>query len=340
MPSAQLVFYVALTLIGLTLRGDGWRWMTPGRVLAGEADFLSCRSYIPPAGRLVETAVPLISGQREGCLSCHQKMTGFVGAHDPATIGCASCHLGNPWTLDKQLAHAGMTRTPGNLSVVAQTCGASNCHTDQARRVHASLMNTMSGVVAVDKFAFGENTDLDAHYDVAALGHTAADTHLRNLCASCHLGQDKVHPGPINETDRGGGCSACHLRYDAAATSELQMGSGSAAPLHHPDISVHVPAEACFGCHSRSGRIATSYEGWHESLMDEKTAQASPGWPGHFRLLADGRVFEKHPADIHAEKGMTCIDCHQASEVMGDGATHAHERDAIKIACADCHARR
>jgi hypothetical protein len=72
--------------------------------------------------------------------------------------------------------------------------------------------------------------------------------------------------------------------------------------------------------------------------MDEKTAQASPGWPAQFRLLADGRVFEKHSADIHAEKGMTCIDCHQASEVMGGGGTHAHERDAIKIACVDCHA--
>jgi hypothetical protein len=336
--STVVLFYVVLTLIGLTLRGDGWRWRSPGTVLAGEADFLSYRACIPPATRLVETSVPLIGGEREGCLSCHGKMTGFVAAHDPATIGCAACHLGNPWTLDKKLAHAGMTLTPGNLSIVAQTCGASNCHTDQAQRVHASLMNTMSGVVAVDKFAFGENTDLNAHYDVAALRHTAADTHLRNLCASCHLGQEKTQPGPIDETDRGGGCSACHLRYDPAAANELRARPGSPAPLHHPDISVHVPKEACFGCHSRSGRIATSYEGWHETLMDEKTAQASPGWPAQVRLLADGRVFEKHPADIHAEKGMTCIDCHQASEVMGDGATHAHERDAIKIACVDCHA--
>jgi len=336
--STLVVFYVALTLIGLAFRGDGWRWTTPGAVLAGESDFLSYRVYIPPARRLVETSVPLIDGQREGCLSCHGKMTGFVAAHDPATIGCAACHLGNPWTLDKKLAHSGMTLTPGNLSVVAQTCGASNCHTDQAQRVHASLMNTMSGVVGVDKFAFGESNDLNAHYDVADLRHTTADTHLRNLCASCHLGQEKTQPGPINETDRGGGCSACHLRYDPAAADELRAHPASAAPLRHPDISVHVPKEACFCCHSRSGRIATSYEGWHETLMDEKTAQASPGWPAQFRRLADGRIFEKHSADVHAEKGMTCIDCHQASEVMGDGATHAHERDTIKIACTDCHA--
>ena len=334
-----VVLFSVLSLVGLGFRGAGWRWMSPTAVLAGEADFLSWRAYIPPSNMLVGTKVPMVDGRREGCLSCHKHMRGFVAAHDPGTIGCAACHLGNPWTLNKELAHVGMTLTPGNLSVVNQTCGASNCHTDQARRVSLSLMNTLSGVVAVDKYVFGENRDLNAHFNVAALGHSTADTHLRNLCASCHLGQDKLHPGPINETDRGGGCSACHLNYDAAAKVELLKQSASSEPLHHPDISVDVPNEACFGCHSRSGRISTSYQGWHETLLDEKTAQASSGWPSHFRLLADGRVFEKHSADIHAEKGMTCIDCHVASEVMGDGSIAAHENDAIRISCADCHAR-
>ncbi|MFP5229586.1 MAG: DUF4405 domain-containing protein [Acidobacteriota bacterium] len=332
------LFYAALTVVGLAFRGDAWRWMSPVSVLAGGSDFLPYRAYLPPASALIETRIPLVNGRREGCLACHQKMTGFVAAHDPATIGCASCHLGNPWTLDKKLAHTGMTLTPGNLSAVAQTCGASNCHTDQAQRVRTSPMNTMSGVIAVDKFAFGENSDLDARYNVADLQHTLADTHLRSLCASCHLGQDKLHPASIDETSRGGGCSACHLRYDAAAGRELSQRGSSTAPLHHPEISIHVPQDACFGCHSRSGRIATSYEGWQETPLDEKAAQSSPGWPPSFRVLADGRVFARHPADIHAEKGMACIDCHQASEVMGDGAFHAHERDAVKIACVDCHA--
>ena len=332
------LFYVALTVIGLAFRGDGWRWMTPPKVLAGESGFLSWRAYLPPPFILVRAKVPLVDDRREGCLACHAGMSGFVAAHDPATIGCSACHLGNPWTLDKKLAHAGMSLTPGNLSMVSQTCGASNCHADQAQRVHRSLMNTMSGVVAVDKFVFGESGSLDASYDVAALKHSPADRHLRNLCASCHLGQDKVDPGPINETSRGGGCSACHLQYDTAAIGELQHRPATSAPLHHPDISIRVPDEACFGCHSRSGRIATSYQGWHETLLNEAAAKALPGWPAQYRLLADGRVFEKHAADIHAQKGMTCVDCHLASEVMGDGERHAHENNAIKIACVDCHA--
>ena len=331
--------YATLTVVGLTFRGDGWQWTRPGRSLRRDGGYLSLRAYSSPDPALVLTRVPVVAGRREGCLACHRQMTGFVAAHDPATIGCAACHLGNPWTLDKSLAHAGMTLTPGNLTNVDQTCGASNCHGDVADRVRHSLMNSMSGVVAVDKYVFGESRDLDAHYDVALLKHSPADSHLRQLCASCHLGQEKHLPGPINETDRGGGCSACHLQYDPAALKELNHRGGPQEPLHHPDVSIHVSKQACFGCHSRSGRLATSYEGWHETLLDEKSARAAPGWPAQFRELADGRIFAKHPADVHAENGMTCVDCHVVREIMGDGSSHAHETDAVRISCIDCHER-
>jgi len=330
--------YAVMTTAALGFRGDGWQFTKPGKVLGETQDFFSYRAYAPVEARLVRTSVPFVADRREGCLACHKGMKGLIPAHDPKSIGCASCHLGNPWTLDKMLAHAGMTRTPGNLSIVDRTCGTSNCHGDQAARIHHSLMNTMSGVVAVDKYVFGENGDLNAHYDVAALKHSPADSHLRNLCASCHLGQEKEQPGPANEMDRGGGCSACHLRYDAASEAELHPSAGSAAPEHHPDISLSIPSVACFGCHSRSGRISTSFEGWHETLQDGETARASNSGPGQFRVLADGRVFARHPADVHAEKGMTCVDCHLASEVMGDGSTPAHEDEAIRISCVDCHA--
>ncbi|HEV2484605.1 MAG TPA: hypothetical protein VGT08_03645 [Terracidiphilus sp.] len=329
--------YAVLTVVGIGFRGDGWKLQSLRSICTDQAHFISFRAYLPPDALLVAKTVPVVAGRREGCLSCHQGMTGFVAAHEPGTLGCVSCHLGNPFTLNKALAHVGMTLTPGNLSVVNRSCGASNCHGDAYVRVKSSLMNTMSGVVSVDKVAFGESADLDAHSDIAALKHSPADTHLRNLCASCHLGQDKTQPEPIDESSRGGGCSACHLRYDSGAEAELQRRGGPSAPLHHPEISVHVTEQACFGCHSRSGRIATNYEGWHETLLDGTAATATAGWPSKFRILADGRVFEKHPADVHFEKGMTCIDCHVAAEVMSDGAAHAHERDAVKISCVDCH---
>ncbi len=331
--------YALLTVMGLAFRGDGWRLASPLAAQGGETSFLTFRAYVSPDATLVGQSVPMIGGRREGCLACHKGMTGFSSAHDPRTLSCASCHLGDPFTLNKALAHSGMTKTPGNLAVVNQTCGSANCHDNVSERVRGSLMNTMSGVVGVDKFVFGESRDLDSRFDVAALKHSPADTHLRTLCASCHLGQNKLAPGPIDESSRGGGCSACHLRYDSEAEADLRHQSGLSGPMHHPEISVRVPQTACFGCHSRSGRIATNYEGWHETLLDEASAKTTPGWPTQFRQLADGRIFEKHPADVHFEKGMTCIDCHVAAEVMSDGAAHAHERNAIKIACVDCHER-
>jgi len=176
--AAVTLAYVILTVVGIGFRGDGWKLQSPRAVWADQAHFISARAYVP-GHDFAREDVPMVGGQREGCLACHQGMTGFVAAHEPGTLGCAACHLGDPFTLNKILAHTGMTLTPGNLSIVNRTCGASNCHGEVEVRLRGSLMNTMSGIVSVDKFVFAENADLNAHFDVAALKHSPADTHLR-----------------------------------------------------------------------------------------------------------------------------------------------------------------
>ena len=336
--AAAALLYAGLTVVALGFRGEGWQWTTPALPAAADPAFLSYRLLLPVEASLVAAAVPMIAGRREGCLACHAAMTGFAPAHSPERIGCSSCHEGNPLTLNPTLAHTGMTLTPGNLSLANRTCASSQCHLNVALRVQSSPMNTMSGVIAVDKFVFGEAKNPDLHYNVAALGHTAADTHLRTLCASCHLGQDKPVPATVDELSRGGGCSACHLSYDAAAAAELHNRPFSRAPLHHPEISIQIGEQSCFGCHSRSGRIATNYEGWHETLLEQIPARAEAG---RYRVLADGRVFEKQAPDVHFEQGMACVDCHVAAEVMGTATTEStaptHAAEAVKIACVDCH---
>jgi hypothetical protein len=316
----------------------GWPGLASVLVGGGLAAWvvLPMRPALPP--------LPQIGGQPESCLSCHDTMTGFAPAHEPAAIGCAACHLGNRLARDADGAHAGMTRTPGNLSLVNQTCATTACHKDIGDRVHQSLMNTMSGVVAVDKHVFGENPDLDRPYVISQIGHSPADMHLRTLCASCHLGNDKAAPGPQDEASRGGGCSACHLDYGARAREELaRRDRPGLTPLPrraHPMISLQVPDQACFGCHSRSGRISTNYEGWHETLLDEANVPKQPSDRNQYRVLTDGRVFEKMPADVHFSQGMGCTDCHVATEVMGDGRSHAHAENATAVACIDCHTDR
>ncbi|MGE5362103.1 MAG: hypothetical protein ACM3NQ_24060, partial [Bacteroidales bacterium] len=192
--------------------------------------------------------------------------------------------------------------------------------------------------------------------DVATLTHSPADTHLRQLCASCHLGAEKREFGWVNESSRGGGCNACHLVYSAGAREGLNRyrRERGAAGLVHPDISLEMTDDHCFGCHSRSGRIATSYAGWNEQgpggeggrreaegggrEAEGGRREVGGGGRAATRTLQDGRVFVAAPRDIHFEKGMRCVDCHTAREVMGDGVLHARKRDQVRIRCEDCHA--
>jgi hypothetical protein len=44
-----------------------------------------------------------------------------------------------------------------------------------------------------------------------------------------------------------------------------------------------------------------------------------------------------HMKDIHAEKGMHCVDCHFEQDVHGSGKLYGGFAEAVEIGCADCH---
>lgn len=272
--------------------------------------------------------------KENSCISCHTEMQGFSSAHTINKVTCTDCHLGNSNSFDKYGAHSQMVVVAGNLSNVSGTC--SKCHQGIDYRVSNSMMNTMSGIISVDKYVFGENKNLDSIFNIHHLKNkTAADNHLRNKCASCHIGNEKLHPNPITEKSRGGGCTACHLNYseDAKKAHAIYIESDKQIiPKTHPSLSLKVTDNHCFGCHSRSGRIATNFEGWHETVYRDTLYGVK-----NYRVLEDKRVFEKQTADIHHTKGMSCIDCHDSYDVMGDGNKHAHQEEAVNISCDDCH---
>jgi hypothetical protein len=269
----------------------------------------------------------------ETCLNCHADMTGFVADHDPQKIGCASCHLGNPNAEEEDASHEGMVLIPGNVATANLTCGTVECHPGIPQRIENSLMNTMSGVITIDRYAFGESETFDAHAHVKDLGQSAADMHLRNLCVSCHLGREKLISEPVSESTRGGGCNACHLNYSDEAIVSLENYKKGESMQVHAALNMEVTNNHCFGCHSRSGRISTSYEGWHETRYTDEEVAGKPG----FRKMADGRNFEFIQEDVHHTFGLQCIDCHNASEVMGDGNLYMHSEEAVRVRCQDCH---
>ena len=267
-----------------------------------------------------------VATSKESCLSCHSDMTGFSTYHKPKNIGCASCHLGNTNATDKIKAHQGMVLIPGNLQNASKTCASANCHFKELDRIQKSVMTTNSGIISVDKFLFDELKPSDSLFHIEHLGQTAADMHLKNKCATCHLGNEKTHYGAVTELSRGGGCLACHLNYEAGQKPNTK-------DHYHPQINLNVDNSKCFGCHSGWGRISSNYEGWSETLLSAKELKNSK----NHRILKDGRVFEKATEDVHHKAGMLCIDCHVSQEIMGDGKIYSHEANAVKISCSDCH---
>ena len=338
-----LALYLGLCGVGALLRGQSWAWSPawpsgPGDLKAG---WVFAQAQEAPA------PLPLVNGRPEGCLVCHLGVTGLGNAHKPEAIGCASCHGGDTLSLNKARAHAGMILIPGNLSTAARTCGTAECHEAIIPRVEQSLMTTMRGVVEIDRAVFGAvaNPKQKEPGHIQQLGRSSADTHLRQLCASCHLGAPKTELGPIEEDFRhggGGGCLACHLNRSKVALEALQayqhqkLAGRATAPKVHPSLDLQMGNGKCFGCHSRSGRISTSYEGWHE-MHEPPPAVPDPRDP-HYRVLPDERVFERALPDIHQQRGLECVDCHSSTEIMGDGKAHARKSTQVRLLCVDCHA--
>lgn len=343
------VVYCLLVIVGYFFRGENWQFTFPWN------NNYFFQSRIDPInnikGDFTEISgnpkIPIVLGRHEGCLYCHADVKGLKASHDPKAIGCYSCHLGNPFTIDKSAAHSGMILIPGNLAEAKESCGSAQCHPQIVERINSTIMKSMSGVVAVDKFVFNETKSLNELYDITNIGHSSAETHLRNLCASCHLGNTKIEWGEIDESSRGGGCNACHLNYSTEAAKELTIYQSwkqnknsakrnTSAQFQfnfHPSLSLEISNTHCFGCHSRSGRISTNYEGWTETQLGAKDVTGK----SNFRVLKDDRVFVKTQADVHFEKGILCVDCHTSYEVMGDGNNYLHKEEQVKIQCTDCH---
>ena len=248
------------------------------------------------------------------CNQCHPgQRSGFVEAHSFARDNCTVCHGGDDAGLTKDESHIGMTGFPGLLENAGTACGS--CHADKVASVSNSLMHTGRGIVQTTR-AIIDGTNGEAG-NLQSLGHGPADSMLRKLCASCHLGQGKTAHKLDPVRDRGGGCLACHI---------------NSYPINaHPALTKNVSDARCFGCHSRSARISLSYTGLAE--IDPGSAAERES-----RLrLPDGRHVERKPADVHYSSGMRCTACHAGSDLMSGAGAAVHQRDVVAARCVDCH---
>lgn len=250
------------------------------------------------------------------CVACHTSSGHELNEkHRFENQSCVACHLGNETSADKTSAHIGLITSPGNMSNVDKTCAG--CHPNHATGIVSGVMHTGKNIVRTTRQVLERDMHQGPGDSFQTLGQGIADSMMRKLCASCHLGHPRQSRQPDAVKDRGGGCLACHLN--------------TLPGDQHPTLTRKVEDGRCFGCHSRSGRISLSYAGLSEVDPDTDITR-----PGEFGRLADGRLLRRHIPDVHHKAGMSCIDCHTGTGLMGlnsAGKTHS-----IDISCKDCHA--
>ena len=81
--------------------------------------------------------------------------------------------------------------------------------------------------------------------------------------------------------------------------------------------------------------MGADYEGLFEH--DYTSTYRSPLVEGKPAPMIYGLDYHHLAGDIHAEKGLLCIDCHRKKDVMGDGRAYSYQMEVPKRSCAACH---
>ncbi len=262
---------------------------------------------------------------------------------------------------------------PTNLRIVDQTCGT--CHADKVDRILKSMMATttghlagglyLNGVVNSKTPVYGNYAAIDddgtvpvgegavASVDDMITYDPAGDpvlfaTHYAQVpgqaCARCHLwSRGRGYRGAVGEDGvyRADGCAACHMPYandglsQSADTSINHLEPGH--PMQHV-ITKEIPDEQCTHCHHRGARIGLTYSGRAQMPPGLPSGPETPGTTDvNFNRNYHYADSATNPPDIHKEAGLSCIDCHTAAGIMGDGEIWGHMDQATKIECRTCH---
>ncbi|MCB0422618.1 MAG: hypothetical protein KDD61_16570 [Bdellovibrionales bacterium] len=282
-------------------------------------------SYMMKSGHLPGFTTPsshrplLGTPPSSGCLNCHSNQS-FSGHDIHTQIQCTRCHNGNDQSDQKALAHTDLISIPGQARLWRQTCGTTDCHPQSLDSIEHSVMMTNVRLKNVDKKMFHAAFPDEDDKQVTEWTHS----HVKDQCSVCHLGNEKESIGPIKKGARNGGCLLCHLQ-------EFSNSDPGKNRKGHPTLSLKVSSDSCFGCHNRSGRIATNYLGWQEiSEEDLNTTDMK-----HHRQFHDSRHYLKQAADIHHVAGLECIDCHPHEQVMG--RLNEAQVQGSMVTCQDCH---
>lgn len=285
-----------------------------------------------------------VPGKDSSCVACHGGLEQVSATHGD----CVACHGGDPQEKDKQKSHATL-RGPANPSdpeTWQEACG--KCHLYQLERVKTTIMQTNAGMIrniqltweGVDGRSYssrggsffaadGQALELQPVEDLDNLSGEL----YRKFCSRCHIG---ISNSSSYGAAHASGCAACHFPWNDSATyqggDKSMRGKAGHSASHRmtplPDTTV------CARCHSRSGRIAYSYQGLYDGNNSLVPTRGGEGGPV---MTSGARNLTSITPDVHFAVGMECIDCHTSRDVMGDGFAYRSMYQQTEITCEDCH---
>lgn len=175
-----------------------------------------------------------------------------------------------------------------------------------------------------------------------------AGVHAQLKCADCHGDNVAAGPSPSSSLSRAAGCTGCHQGYDGIFDQAMSVRAAEKKYAeesfgHYDDQffadncnSCHVTD--CLDCHGGQGhRIAPAkqddclachknyYVGWE--YLGRAPREDHPRYQRGQQFQGE-HVLKMRP-DIHAEKGLECMDCHSMQSLVAGQV-------AAKT-CRDCH---
>jgi hypothetical protein len=273
------------------------------------------------------------------CLSCHQGIEDISPGH---SFDCKICHI-KPEIQDYPIKnHEIIIRNPSDPKYVDMFC--KKCHEKEIKNVNTSLHATMAGIINQTRYLWGAQTaafppvysansalkPLPEPVNLPKTLKDLVDDFLRKKCLRCHIGRDGF---PGKGLYRASGCAACHVIYNNEGKylgKDRAIDKNNKGYPEYHKFTREIPNFQCLHCHN-SNHVGADYEGLFEHDYDD--AYRSPVPPE----IIYGMDYHHLAKDVHAEKGLWCMDCHLKNDIMGDGKLYGYELAVPMIKCSDCH---
>lgn len=319
------------------------------------------RSIIP---RLGPDGRPAAEARPELCLTCHIGLEEISPSHPVETFGCVICHGGVGLALDKAQAHAGLRPNPADLAVAAESCGQNGCHAgyaDSSRnhldQVMRSLQSSYAGAIAMVRYTFGSQPDLNPQFGVLAAADPSPLPQTVAALAAYQVGPD-APPAEVQFAQncleggchlsepaasqlyryRATGCAACHVLYN---DDGLYTGADPTLARDEPghparhEMTTAIPFSQCNHCHNRGAYSLRSMTFTPRPDLPPIAAPLPATMPPEGRRLRE--YYQPVGQFTLCEWELDCIDCHSQAEAMGDGHLWPDQKAMQYVQCRTCH---